>query len=95
MSRLITAILCSMLLVSSAVAQTTTAPPKPAAPDATKAAPIPAGIGDTVWLNTKSNVYHCFGTQYYGKTKAGEYMTEAEAKAKGAHGVQGKACKPA
>ena len=41
-------------------------------------------------VNTASNVYHCPGTQYYGKTKAGAYMTEAEAKAKGADADRGK-----
>ena len=49
-----------------------------------------AGSGDgKVWVNTKSKAYHCEGTKFYGKTKAGEYMTEADAKAKGNHG---KAC---
>ncbi len=46
----------------------------------------PAALGggdDKVWVNTASNVYHCAGTQYYGKTKAGLYMTQAEARAKG------------
>jgi len=46
-----------------------------------------------VWLNTDSNVYHCPGTRYYGTTKAGAYMTEAEAKAKGARPDHGKPCK--
>ena len=43
-----------------------------------------------VWVNGK--VYHCEGTQHFGKTKKGEYLTEAEAKAKGAHGAGGKEC---
>ena len=52
-----------------------------------------AGGGDgKVWVNTKSKTYHCEGTKYYGKTKAGEYMTEADAKAKGNHADRGKAC---
>ena len=42
--------------------------------------------------NSASNVYHCPGTRYYGKTKAGAYMTEAEAKARGAHADHGTAC---
>ena len=70
-----------------AAAVTTTAAAAPAA------APAAAGGGaGKVWLNTKSNVYHCEGSKHYGKTKEGAYLTEAEAKAKGAHADHGKAC---
>jgi len=58
----------------------------------TSTAPAPGGGADKVWLNTASNVYHCPGTKYYGTTKAGTYMTEAEAKAKGARPDHGKPC---
>ena len=35
-----------------------------------------------VWVNTESGVYHKSG-RWYGKTKQGRFMTEAEAKAAG------------
>lgn len=32
-----------------------------------------------VWVNSKSHIYHCPGTKYYGNTKRGTYMTQEEA----------------
>ena len=59
---------------------------------ATARTAVPGGAPNLVWLNTASNVYHCYGDTYYGKTKQGAYITEADAKAKGAHGERGKLC---
>ena len=34
----------------------------------------------TVWVNTRSGVYHYPGTRWYGNTKSGKYMKEKDAK---------------
>lgn len=47
----------------------------------------------TVWVNTSSNLYHCPGTEWYGKTRHGEYMTQAEALKKANQPARGKMCK--
>ena len=38
-----------------------------------------------VWVSAESGVYHKPATRWYGKTKRGKYMTEAEAIKAGYH----------
>jgi hypothetical protein len=66
-----------------------------AAPRTTKTAATanvaqaPGGGPGMVWVNTASGVYHVEGTRYYGKTKQGKYMTEADAQKAGYHVAKG------
>lgn len=45
-----------------------------------------------VWVNTKSGVYHCPGTRWYGNTKQGEFMTQKQARSKGYRPAYGAVC---
>src|SRR4029077_1218302 len=62
-------------------AATPAAPSK--APATTARQTPPANSAGMVWVNTDSGVYHKPGTRWYGKTKQGKYMTEADAQKAG------------
>ena len=48
--------------------------------------PAAAGGGNgMVWVNQETKVFHREGDRWYGRTKKGKYMTEADAAKMGAH----------
>jgi hypothetical protein len=55
------------------------APAKPAVTEPATAAPAQGGGHGLVWVNTELHVYHREGSRFYGTSKKGKYMTEAEA----------------
>jgi hypothetical protein len=55
----------------------------PSAPPVTgstaTASPAPGGGHGLVWVNTETHVYHKEGSRFYGTTKKGKYVSEADA----------------
>jgi hypothetical protein len=58
--------------------------PKAAASSASQGTPGPG----TVWVNLETGVYHYSNSRYYGKTKSGKYMPEADATKAGYHAAK-------
>ena len=86
-------------VLGGAIPDSVVAPARPPAPravvpsDSAATDVTLAKNGQTkVWANTKSRVYHCPGSRYYGNSSAGEWMTEAAAIKAGYRGAYNKRC---
>jgi helix-hairpin-helix protein len=87
---------------STAKASAPVSQPAPAAaapsqppPPATPSKPAPAATASQgspgagmVWVNLETGVYHYQSSRYYGKTKSGKYMSEADAIKAGYHAAK-------
>jgi hypothetical protein len=74
----------------------TPAVPDSSSPDAAASASAayasPADRSPLVWVNTGTKVYHCPGSEWYGKTSKGTYMSESNAILLGARPAHDVAC---
>lgn len=75
------AIAAGLLTVTVALAQ-----------DSAKPKASPKTLQTRVWVNNNTRVYHCPGSQYYNKTRNGEFMEEAQARGYGVRAYTGTAC---
>src|SRR5580704_1614687 len=64
---------------SPGAAAASPAPATRATTEAATTAPAPGGGQGLVWVNTATHVYHKEGSRFYGTTKKGKYMSEADA----------------
>jgi hypothetical protein len=65
------------------------APARGASAAAATKSPAPGGGHGLVWVNTETHVYHREGSRFYGTTKKGKYMTEADAIKEGDKATKG------
>jgi hypothetical protein len=79
--RLVPLLVFQLVWATAAVAQARAAPK-----------PAPPSLHTIVWVNTPARIYHCPGSQFFGNTKDGEYMSEAEARARENRASERKAC---
>ena len=68
---------------SAGTASPSLVPGESAAVEAATTTPAPGEGHALVWVNTEKQVYHREGSRFYGTTKKGKYMTEAEATKEG------------
>jgi hypothetical protein len=71
------------------LAETQPAAAKNAKAQAASRTPAPGGGHGLVWVNAETKVYHREGSRFYGTTKKGQYMTEAEAIKQGNKAAKG------
>ena len=65
-----------------------------ASPVAAQDSAKPKALQTRVWVNHITRIYHCPGSDYYGKTRKGEFMEEAQARGYGFRALGRRSCPP-